>query len=191
MKKKYNIKKLLAEIKRLNFLAYYDELTKVLNRRGFLENSEKIFQAVAYKRRELERRIKYRIPLSVIFLDIDNFKKINDFYGHKAGDRVLEKVAQVIKGRLRDYDIVGRLGGEEFVITLIGCDLNSAQKIAEDLRQRIEKTKIKTNKGYLNITASLGVVSYDRERNFKELIDKADKAMYKAKKSGKNRVVVL
>ncbi|GIW65652.1 MAG: hypothetical protein KatS3mg094_171 [Candidatus Parcubacteria bacterium] len=191
MKKKYNIKKLLAEIKKLNFLAYYDELTKVLNRRGFLENSQKIFQAVAYKRRELERRIKYRIPLAVIFLDIDNFKKINDIYGHKIGDRVLEKVAQVIKGRLRDYDIIGRLGGEEFVVTLIGCDLNSAQKIAEDLRQIIERIKIKTKKGYLNITASLGVVEYNKERNFKELIDKADKAMYKAKKSGKNRVVAL
>ncbi|GIW66887.1 MAG: hypothetical protein KatS3mg095_0785 [Candidatus Parcubacteria bacterium] len=189
--RKYNIKKLLAEIKKLNFLAYYDELTKVLNRRGFLENSEKIFQAVAYKRKELERRIKYRIPLSVIFLDIDNFKKINDTYGHKIGDRVLEIVAKILKTRLRDSDIIGRLGGEEFVVTLIGCDLKSAQKVAEDLRQKIEKIKIRTSKGIFNITASLGVVTYDKEKNFRELIDKADKAMYKAKKAGKNRVVVL
>jgi diguanylate cyclase (GGDEF)-like protein len=190
-KKKINIKELLAEIKRLNFLAYYDELTKVYNRRGFLENANKIFRAVVYRKKELERRIGYRIPLSIIFLDIDNFKKINDTYGHKIGDKVLEKVAKAIKERLRESDVIGRLGGEEFVIALIGCDLNSAQKIAEDLRLRIEKIKIKTHKGILSITASLGVTSYQDEKNLQELIDKADKAMYQAKKSGKNRVVVL
>lgn len=191
MKKKLNLKELLLEIKRLNFLAYYDELTKVYNRRGFLENTNKIFKAVVYRKKELERRIGYRIPLAIIFIDIDNFKKINDNYGHKIGDRVLEKVSQVIKKRLRESDVIGRLGGEEFIIALIGCDLNSAQKIAEDLRQKIEKIRLKTNKGILNITASLGVVVYNDEKNLQELIDKADKAMYKAKKNGKNRVVVL
>lgn len=190
-RKKIDIKKLLAEIKRLNFLAYYDELTKVYNRRGFLENSNKIFKAVVYKRRELEKRIGYKIPLSIIFIDVDNFKKINDKYGHNIGDKVLMKVAKTLKSRLRDYDIIGRLGGEEFVIALIGCDLNSAQKIAEDLRQKIEKIKIKTKKGIFNITASFGVVTYDNEKNLQELINKADKAMYKAKKEGKNRVVIL
>ncbi|MCS7183836.1 MAG: GGDEF domain-containing protein [Patescibacteria group bacterium] len=188
---KHNIRKLLAQIKKLEFLAYYDELTKVYNRRGFFENSEKIFKAVVYRKKELERRIGYRIPLSIIFLDIDNFKKINDTYGHKIGDKVLERVAKVIKERLRDSDIIGRLGGEEFVIALIGCDLNSAQKIAEDLRQRIEKLTIKTFRGKLKITASLGVVSYKDEKSLQELIARADQAMYRAKKGGKNRVVVL
>jgi len=188
---KYNLKKLLAEIKRLNFLAYYDELTKVYNRRGFLENTEKIFKAVVYRKKELERRIGYFVPLSIIFLDIDNFKKINDKYGHQIGDKALQKVAEVLKARLRESDIIGRLGGEEFVVALIGCDLNSAVKVAEDLRQKIEKIKINTKKGVLNLTASLGVVTYQNEKSLRELIDKADQAMYRAKKMGKNRVVFL
>jgi diguanylate cyclase (GGDEF)-like protein len=188
---KYNLKKLLAEIKRLNFLAYYDELTKVYNRRGFLENTEKIFKAVVYRKKELERRIGYFVPLSIIFLDIDNFKKINDKYGHQIGDKALQKVSEVLKARLRESDIIGRLGGEEFVVALIGCDLNSAVKVAEDLRQKIEKIKINTKKGVLNLTASLGVVTYQNEKSLRELIDKADQAMYRAKKMGKNRVVFL
>jgi diguanylate cyclase (GGDEF)-like protein len=188
---KYNLKKLLAEIKRLNFLAYYDELTKVYNRRGFLESTEKIFKAVVYRKKELERRIGYFVPLSIIFLDIDNFKKINDKYGHQIGDKALQKVSEVLKARLRESDIIGRLGGEEFVVALIGCDLNSAVKVAEDLRQKIEKIKINTKKGVLNLTASLGVVTYQNEKSLRELIDKADQAMYRAKKMGKNRVVFL
>jgi diguanylate cyclase (GGDEF)-like protein len=116
---------------------------------------------------------------------------INDRFGHKIGDLVLQKVAKVLKERLRDSDIIGRWGGEEFVIALIGCDLKSAQKVAEELRQKIEKIVLKYRKERTNITASLGVVSYSNEKTLFDLINKADQAMYKAKKQGKNRVVIL
>jgi len=188
---KRRVKNLLKKLKELEFLAYYDELTKVYNRRGFFEEAERIFKAVAYKRKERERRTGYKIPLSLIFIDIDNFKMINDNFGHKTGDLVLEKVAKVLKERLRDSDVIGRLGGEEFVIALIGCDLNSAKKVAEDLRVKIEKIALKHKGKKIEITASLGVVTYKDEKSLFELINKADKAMYKAKKQGKNRVVVL
>jgi diguanylate cyclase (GGDEF)-like protein len=186
-----SIKKLLKKIKELEFLAYFDDLTKVYNRRGFFKEAEKIFKAVVYKRKEIERRTGYKIPLSIIFLDVDNFKKINDQYGHKFGDLVLEKVAKVLKERLRESDVIGRLGGEEFVIALIGCDIKSAQKVAEDIRIRIEKINLRYKGKKVNITASLGVTSYKDEKNLLDLISKADKAMYRAKKEGKNRVIVL
>jgi diguanylate cyclase (GGDEF)-like protein len=186
-----NNKSLLKKIKELEFLSYFDELTKVYNRRGFLKETEKIFKAVIYKRKEIERRTGYKISFSIIFLDIDNFKMINDRFGHKIGDLVLQKVAKVLKERLRDSDIIGRLGGEEFVIALIGCDLKSAQKVAEELRQKIEKIIVKYKKERINVTASLGVVSYSNEKTLFDLINKTDHAMYKAKKQGKNKVVVL
>jgi len=188
---KRKIKDLLEKIKELEFLAYFDELTNVYNRRGFLKESEKIFKTVVYKRKEIERRIGYKIPLSIIFLDIDDFKMINDKYGHKVGDLVLKKVAKILRERLRDSDIIGRLGGEEFVISLIGCDLNSALKIAEELRKKIEKSNLKIKKERIKLTASFGVVTYTNEKTLYDLINKADKAMYKAKKEGKNRVVIL
>jgi diguanylate cyclase (GGDEF)-like protein len=184
-------KSLFKKIKKLEFLAYFDELTKVYNRRGFLKEVEKIFKAVIYKRKDIERRTGYKIPFSIIFLDIDNFKMFNDYFGHKMGDLVLQKVAKVLKENLRDSDVIGRWGGEEFVVALIGCDLKSAQKVAEELRKKIEKIFVKYKKERVNITASLGVVSYSNEKTLSDLIHKADKAMYKAKEQGKNMVIAL
>jgi len=100
-------------------------------------------------------------------------------------------VAKVLKERLRESDVIGRLGGEEFVIALIGCDIKSAQKVAEDIRIKIEKINLRYKGKKVNITASLGVTSYNDEKNLLDLISKADKAMYRAKKEGKNRVIVL
>jgi diguanylate cyclase (GGDEF)-like protein len=188
---KRKIEKLLKRIKELEFLAYFDELTKVYNRRGFIRETEKIFKAIIYKRREIERRTGYKIPLSLIFLDIDNFKTINDSFGHKIGDLALEKVAKVLKENLRESDIIGRLGGEEFIIALIGCNLKSSWKIAENLREKIEKIVLTYKKEKIKITASFGVVNYKNEKTLLDLISKADKAMYQAKKEGKNRVFAL
>jgi len=183
-------KNLLKKIEKLKFLAYFDELTRVYNRRGFLKETEKIFKAIIYKRKEIERRTGYKIPFSIIFLDIDDFKNINDKFGHKFGDLVLQKVAKILKRNLRDSDIVARWGGEEFVIVLIGCNLKSAYKIAEELRKKMEKTVMKHKKERINITASFGVVSYSNEKTIYDLIHKADKTMYKAKEQGKNTVIV-
>jgi len=177
-------------IKELEKLAYYDELTNILNRRGFFNKTEKIFKAIIFKRKERERRIGYNIPFSIIFCDIDNFKKINDTYGHEVGDYVLKKVVNCLKKRLRDYDIIGRLGGEEFVVALLGANLEAAKIVAEDLRKIIERTSFVFRNKKIPVTLSMGVASYSNENKLKDLIEKADKAMYEAKKSGKNKVVV-
>ena len=184
------IKELEEKIKELENLAYYDELTKLLNRRGFFNKTEKIFQAIIFRRKERERRIGYNIPLAIIFADIDNFKKINDTYGHEGGDFVLKKVANCFKKRLRTYDIISRLGGEEFIIALLGADLEAAKIVAEDLRKIVEKTPFMFRGKKIPVTLSLGVAVYSKENKIKDLIEKADKAMYEAKKTGKNKVVV-
>jgi diguanylate cyclase (GGDEF)-like protein len=98
--KKYSIKDLKAKIEELEKLAYYDHLTGILNRRGFFEEAEKFFKFLVFRRKEGERRTGYRLPFSILFIDIDNFKKINDAYGHNIGDKVLKKVALALK---KDY----------------------------------------------------------------------------------------
>jgi diguanylate cyclase (GGDEF)-like protein len=128
--------------------------------------------------------------LAIIFADIDNFKKINDTYGHEAGDFILKKVANCFKKRLRAYDIISRLGGEEFIIALLGADLEAAKIVAEDLRKIVEKTPFMFRGKKIPVTLSLGVAVYNKENKLKDLIEKADKAMYEAKKTGKNKVVV-
>lgn len=186
------IKILEDKIKKLEKLAYYDHLTGVLNRRGFFEETEKIFKFLVFRRKERERRTGYRLPFSIIFIDIDDFKKINDIYGHNIGDKVLKKAVSILKKRLRFSDILARFGGEEFIVAFIGVDLNTAKHIAEDLRKLFEKTKISVGKNKkIKVKISIGVVEYKQESSLNELINKSDKAMYQAKKQGKNRVVVL
>lgn len=177
-----DIKQLEKELARLQKLVFYDELTGIFNRRGFSEEAGKAFRAVSFSRIEIERRIGFQIPFSLLFIDLDDFKKINDTCGHEAGDKALKKVAQVLKTNLRSSDIFGRWGGEEFIVVLLGANANAAKNVAEKLRQDIEKTKL---------SASIGVVSYGKEKSLVKLIDFADKAMYRAKKKGKNRVVAL
>ncbi len=149
-----------------------------------------------YNRRQLEERIKQEVSsakrqhrnLCAIMTDIDYFKKVNDTYGHAAGDLVLKTVSREIKNQLRDYDIAGRYGGEEFVILLPFTKIQEAQMVAERLRNAVESKRIElADKQYINVTISLGVCEYKGEDNFTE---NADKALYKAKETGRNRVVV-
>lgn len=186
------IESLLKKIKKLEFLAYYDELTRVYNRRGFFNEGEKIFKTLSYQRKiSQERRRIYKIPLSVIVLDVDNFKSINDTFGHQCGDLVLSRLAKVLKKELRKSDIIGRIGGEEFSILLIGCNIDSAYEVAERLRKKVEKVNVKFKNKNIKFTISLGVASYEKEETLKELINNADKAMYRAKREGKNRTIIL
>lgn len=186
------IDKLKKEIERLKKLIYEDELTKLLNRRGFFKLAEPVFKEIKFIKSNPNRRKNFKITnLSIILLDIDNFKKINDIYGHLIGDKALVLVANIIKNRLREIDLVGRYGGEEIVILLLGANKHSAYNIAEEIREKIASSSIsitKTKK--LNITASFGVAELKKERTLEELIKKADQAMYKAKKSGKNKTVI-
>ncbi len=188
---KQSIEQLEKELERLQKLVHYDELTDVLNRRGFKEEAEKAFRAVSFGRSTIERRIGFQIPFSIIFLDIDNFKKINDTYGHDAGDTVLQKVAGILHNRLRISDLFGRWGGEEFIIALLGANIETAKAVAEQLREGIEHLKIPFKGERLTVTASLGITEYNNEKDLSELINKADKAMYNAKQKGKNRVIVF
>lgn len=171
-----------AEIKRLKELAYKDELTGLFNRRGSKKESQKfIKEVVAYKNVKEKRESFIVSNFSIIVFDIDNFKKINDKHGHTAGDRALKNLAKLIQERVRAIDLVARWGGEELVVGLVGADEKDAFNIADDIREKVEKN--------FNFTVSGGVAAFDHARNFEELFEKADKALYKAKRSGKNKII--
>lgn len=182
------IEQLKAEIERLRGLVFYDELTGILNRRGFFKEAGNFFSFLISDR-EQERRIRPVTFFSVMFLDVDNFKSINDSFGHEVGDKVLVEVAQVVVNTVRGNDIVGRIGGEEFVAALPGADISVAQEIAERIRHKVETMNIPHLQG-LCVTVSIGIVTRENEHELEELIKEADKAMYQAKQSGKNRVQV-
>ena len=156
-------------------------------------------------RRQLEERIKQEVSsakrqkrnLCAIMTDVDFFKSANDTYGHAVGDLVLKTIARVIKMQLRDYDIAGRYGGEEFSIILPYTKLPEAQMVAERLRKAVEKTKIDISKvnsdvteKNIGVTISLGVAEYSPDDDESTLLQKADKALYKAKENGRNRVEI-
>lgn len=156
-------------------------------------------------RRQLEERIKQEVSsakrqkrnLCAIMTDIDFFKSVNDSYGHAAGDLVLKTVSQVIKQQLRDYDIAGRYGGEEFSIILPYTKLPEARMVAERLRKAVENTKIDISKVNsdvsdkdISVTISLGITEYGDGDDEKTILQKADKALYKAKESGRNRAEI-
>lgn len=186
------LNKLKKEVALLRKLVYKDPLTGLYNRRGFLDEGEKIFSTVRLAADKSVRRKSFFIQdLALIFIDIDNFKKINDSFGHKTGDLVLKGVADVLIDSVRLSDLVGRWGGEEMLVLLVGASSSDAKKIAENLRQKLQESKIKAGSRVIKLTASLGVASIGRELNLENLIRKADEAMYQAKKLGKNRVVII
>lgn len=162
-------------------LAETDELTQTNNRR----------QLFALGKREFNHARRYRQPLSVIMLDIDNFKKINDTYGHAVGDVVLYELTQYCLSNIRKVDILGRYGGEEFVILLPNTDSVRSAELANRLCDFVEINPISTKIGAINITISLGVAEIAPDTpNLAALVDQADTALYNAKKKGKNRVEV-
>ncbi|RMG73333.1 MAG: diguanylate cyclase [Nitrospirae bacterium] len=162
-------------------LAFTDGLTGLYNHRRFQERLQE----------ELKRAERYEEPLSLILLDIDHFKRINDTYGHPAGDAVLRKLAELIKKTIREIDFPARYGGEEFALIMLKSASKEAKKIAERLRKTAEKTIIKTDAGEISVTLSLGIASYPEDaKTREELIEKADQALYRAKHSGRNRTVL-
>lgn len=177
--RKYN--KILEEKNReLKILASTDALTGIKSRRNFFDIGK---QYILMAKRD-------NIPLSFIMLDIDYFKKVNDTYGHMAGDEVLKKFTEIISHNLRKSDIFGRVGGEEFAIMLHNADKNTALQIAEKIRKKINNNPIKFDDKIINITVSLGVAVLKDEDTFDSLFNKADKALYASKQNGRNQVTV-
>jgi len=168
------------QVAKLRVLAETDPLTGALNRRAFTEKAE---AAVAYAQR-------YNHPLSVITLDIDHFKKINDTHGHAAGDVVIQAVAETARRACRQHDLVARFGGEEFVLLLKECAVEFALVLAERLRADIAALELVVLGGG-GLTVSIGCAGVDLERGtLAAAIDHADAALYEAKRSGRNRVVL-
>lgn len=164
----------------LQRLAQTDYLTDVYNRRAFFELAAP----------ELERSRRYLHRLAFILIDVDNFKKVNDTYGHLVGDRVLQNVARACQRSLREVDQLARYGGEEFVVMLPETDEAGACRSAERLRQVIEQAEFNTHEGVVRITASLGVSVFHpgRLKSLDQLLGQADQALYHAKQAGRNQV---
>jgi two-component system chemotaxis response regulator CheY len=167
---------------RLELMATHDTLTNLLNRRALYAGAMT----------ELNRSIRENSPLSLIMLDIDHFKSVNDAYGHPAGDKALCLVAETLLQNKRDYDLVGRWGGEEFLALLPKTSLADARTIAERFRAGIEAAGLQMpDGGTVKITVSLGVSSTATGSfDIEALIHQADKALYQAKNSGRNRVML-
>jgi diguanylate cyclase (GGDEF)-like protein len=167
-----------------SYQAAYDCLTGLPNRRASLE----------YLERQLPRSIRERSPLAVVLADVDHFKSINDTYGHQVGDRVLRKIADIFKVALRPEDTVGRYGGEEFLLVLRDCDALAALEIAERTRLRLmeegfDSPSVATPP--FQVTCSFGIAVVTTEPlNIDQVLASADRALYAAKNSGRNRVVV-
>jgi len=172
----------MAALAASEFQATHDPLTGLWNRRAILE----------ILHRELDRSRREEVPLGLIMLDLDHFKKVNDRYGHLTGDEVLHKVAGFMVASLRSYDSAGRYGGEEFLMVLPGCDARDAKAIAERLRLLSASNPVATSEGSFVVTLSLGVATTDGSKDcgMGSLIKAADEALYRAKDQGRNRVEV-
>lgn len=167
-----------AEIERL---AITDGLTGLFNHRHFQERLSQ----------EFSRIDRFSEPLSVLIIDIDHFKKINDTYGHPVGDAVLKGVADKIRKTIRNIDISARYGGEEFAVILIGTDERGAMNMAERLRKAVMNKTFSADKNTFNVTISIGISTYTKGiKRKEELIEKADKALYQAKRGGRNRSIL-
>ena len=164
---------------RLWELATTDGLTGLFNRRHFLEQA----------RREFFRARRFEHAVTALMVDVDHFKSYNDNYGHDVGDEVLRELAAILRSQTRDIDILGRYGGEEFIILLPETDLKVGLEAGERLRRLVEKSRIPTRSGELTLTVSVGVASSKAAKpDLERLITLADEALYEAKESGRNRV---
>ena len=165
----------------LSLLAITDSLTGIFNRRHFFEMAEFGFQEA----------LRYGRPFSVLMFDLDMFKHVNDKYGHSKGDDILWTVAQRCSATVRQTDILGRYGGEEFVAVLPQTGSRKASALADRLRQVISSSPIATENGSLTVTASFGVSSLTTDvKDLMQLLNRADAALYQAKQSGRNRVCI-
>jgi two-component system cell cycle response regulator len=162
-------------------LATIDALTGLMNRRAFLQSLEI----------EMERATRLHYPLSLILLDVDHFKAVNDSRGHAAGDMVLSGLGRLLAREARKSDLLARWGGEEFIIVLSGADVDGGKIAAERYRAAIEKFEVRDASGErIPVTASMGLASMEPAEHADSFVDRADRAMYAAKTAGRNQVAV-
>jgi diguanylate cyclase (GGDEF)-like protein len=159
--------------------AMRDGLTGVLNRASFTNHAH----------REIGQNRRIKSNVSLLFVDVDHFKRINDTYGHKAGDQVLKRIIRLTRDCLRNGDTVARWGGEEFVVLLPATDLNGTLLIAEKIRHRIEVEQFDKLASGLHVTVSIGCVEMSSCEGLDELVARADRALYEAKHRGRNQTV--
>jgi diguanylate cyclase (GGDEF)-like protein len=172
-------RELATQAASLESLANTDTLTGAASRRRLLELGE----------RECARSSRDGRPLSVLAIDIDHFKQVNDTHGHAGGDLVLKVVVACCQSQLRNNDVLGRLGGEEFAILLPGADAVAAVLVAERIRERIAATPIMVGAEPIRITVSIGIAAYDGSLPFESVLANADDALYRAKREGRNRTL--
>ncbi|MBI3394759.1 MAG: diguanylate cyclase [Spirochaetia bacterium] len=168
---------------KLAVLAGEDPLTGALNRRSVLERAEHAFRMAE----------RYQRPITVLMIDVDHFKQVNDDYGHKVGDSALLQVAQGLRLSMRNVDILGRYGGEEFVIVLPETAASAALDVAERLRRMISDYPLTVHDEHtIRITISVGVADHTSGvQNIFELVDRADQALYRAKRAGRDRCEIF
>jgi len=176
----YDITELKQKEKKLKYLASTDPMTKLYNRRYFIDIGDGIFK--------LAKRDKN--TLSVIMLDIDDFKKVNDTYGHDIGDKVIIGIASILHHSSRESDLACRFGGEEFILLLPKTSEKGALIRGEKLRKNVEQLDIDANGKIIHVSISVGVSQLKEELHLEELVKRADEALYDAKNSGKNRVSI-
>jgi two-component system, cell cycle response regulator len=174
-----NMLKLRAATRDLYRLATTDELTGLANRRYFFVRLTE----------EAKRTQRYGQPLALALLDIDHFKRINDVYGHAAGDEVLETVGRLCRETLRDVDTIGRIGGEEIAVLMPATTLTGAWIVCERLRQAIADADVETSGASVRSTVSIGIAELAQGEEFTRLLARADQALYRAKESGRNRTL--
>jgi diguanylate cyclase (GGDEF)-like protein len=164
----------------INHIATKDDLTGILNRRESLRLAEM----------ELARAQRQNLPFALCLIDLDHFKQINDTYGHPIGDQVLQAVATKIQGEIRPFDILGRYGGEEFLLVLVGADAVSSQDLMERIRMAIAGLALPALDGRKQVTISAGIAQFEKGTTVAALVAKADTTLYQAKRDGRNRVVL-
>lgn len=166
----------------LRLLANRDALTGISNRRAILETLQ----------REMDRRSRTQEPTAVIFCDLDHFKRVNDVYGHLAGDDVLREVTRRMTANLRPYDAFGRYGGEELLVVLPNCGTEGALVVAERMRAAVAGAAVSTQYGEIAVTVSMGVAAAEEPAptTLAALLQRADGALYQAKENGRNRITV-
>jgi diguanylate cyclase (GGDEF)-like protein len=174
---------LLMQNRTLSEISARDSLTGLYNRWYVMEKIDS----------EMNRALRHGSPMSVLMLDLDHFKKVNDSFGHSVGDEVLKVVGQVLRESCRVYDVAGRYGGEEFCVVLPETRVGNTKMVAERIRSRLASTELPVGSSSITVTASIGVAGMDSVSDegvvsAAALLDRADRALYSAKHHGRNRV---